>query len=348
MQTTLQDLAVLVNGTFEGHGSLIIKTLSAIDDIKPNSIVFADSEAHLTTALNADVSAIIINNNMPTPAKPCIKVANPHQAFITLLQHFYPEIPAKSGIHETAIIEENVSIGKNVSIGPYVVIGSGSQIGDNCVIKSHVTLGQNVTLGASCTLHPKVTVYNHSKLGNNVIIHSGTVIGSDGFGYKFIDGQQIKVPHVGHVIIHDNVEIGANTTIDRATLGATVIGEGTKIDNLVQVAHSVKLGKNNILCAFTGIAGSSTSGDNVVFAANVGVSDHVTIEDGVILGARAGVPSKKTLRAGLVYLGSPARPRDKAIEQELASGRVPMMSKKLKALSEKVTELSKKMDAQGE
>jgi UDP-3-O-[3-hydroxymyristoyl] glucosamine N-acyltransferase len=171
------------------------------------------------------------------------------------------------------------------------------------------------------------------------------VIGSDGFGYTLADGQHMKVPHVGHVVIEDNVEIGANTVIDRATIGATMIGEGTKIDNLVQVAHSVKLGKHNILCAFTGIAGSTVSGNHVVFAANVGVSDHVRIDDGVILGARAGVPPKKHLRHGNIYLGNPARPRDKAIEQELATTRIPIIRKNLKQLSDKVSQILARLDA---
>lgn len=151
------------------------------------------------------------------------------------------------------------------------------------------------------------------------------------------------MPHLGHVIIENSVEIGANTVVDRASMGATVIGQGTKIDNLVQVAHSVKLGKHNILCAFTGVAGSTQSGDHVIFAANVGVADHVRIDDGVILGARAGVPPKKHLRAGNVYLGSPARPKDKAIEQELSMSRLPGMRKNIKALSEKVDALSAQM-----
>ena len=170
------------------------------------------------------------------------------------------------------------------------------------------------------------------------------MIGSDGFGYTLEDGQHLKVPHVGYVIIEDDVEIGANTVVDRATLGTTVIGEGTKIDNLVQVAHSVKLGKHNILCAFTGIAGSTISGNHVIFAANVGVSDHVRIDDGVILGARAGVPPRKHLKHGNVYLGNPARPKEKAIEQELATTRIPLMRRNLKTLSEKVTLLTERME----
>jgi UDP-3-O-[3-hydroxymyristoyl] glucosamine N-acyltransferase len=188
-----------------------------------------------------------------------------------------------------------------------------------------------------------VTVYDNTQIGSHVIIHASTVVGSDGFGYTFVDGQHLKVPHLGQVVIEDHVEIGANTAIDRATIGATVIGEGTKIDNLVQVAHSVKLGKNNILCGFTGIAGSTKTGNNVIFAANVGVSDHVRIDDNVVLGARAGVPPHKHLKEGMVYLGSPARPRDVAIKHEPSVNRIPLIRKNIKTLTEQIASLKKQL-----
>ena len=226
------------------------------------------------------------------------------------------------------------------------MIEAGSTIGNNCILKSHIHIGQNVHLGDDNVIHPHVTVYDNSHIGSRVIIHASTVIGSDGFGYTFVDGQHLKVPHLGKVIIEDDVEIGANTAVDRATMGATVIGKGTKIDNLVQVAHSVKLGKNNILCGFTGIAGSCTSGDNVIFAANVGVSDHVQIDNNVILGARTGVPPNKHLKEGEVYLGNPARIKDVAIKHELSVNRIPLMRKNIKTLSDKVALLEKKLTQQ--
>ena len=164
------------------------------------------------------------------------------------------------------MIAQGVQLGEGVTIGPYVVIESGSVIGNHSVLKSHVYIGHQVIIGEESTIHPHVTVYDHCQLGSRVIVHASTVLGSDGFGYTFVDGQHLKVPHIGQVIIEDDVEIGANTAIDRATMGATLIGQGTKIDNLVQIAHSVKLGKHNILCAFTGIAGSSTAGDRVTFS----------------------------------------------------------------------------------
>jgi UDP-3-O-[3-hydroxymyristoyl] glucosamine N-acyltransferase len=345
MKASLAEIAQLVQGTVVGDSSLIISSLSPIDNILDNALVFAEGSDNLKRAEQSNAGAILVGSHITDVKKTTIQVANPFVAFIKLLSHFYPERKPTPGIHPTAIIAEDVRLGKNVSIAAYVVVESGSTIGDDSAIKSHVHIGHNVSIGAETTLHPHVTLYDNCQIGSRVTIHSSTVIGSDGFGYTVDEGQHVKVPHMGHVVIGDDVEIGANSVVDRATLGTTVIGEGTKIDNLVQVAHSVKLGKHNILCAFTGIAGSTISGNHVVFAANVGVSDHVTIDDGVILGARAGVPPGKHLKQGNIYLGNPARPKEKAIEQELAITRIPLLRKKLNALSERVERLSEQIEA---
>ncbi len=343
MNASLSEIAQLVQGVIVGNEKITISSLSPIDNITANSLVFAEGKDNLQRAEKSAAAAILVGTQISSDTKPVIQVLHPFNAFIQLINYFYPPQKPSPGIHPTAVVASDVSLGENVSIGPYVIIESGTKMGNGCVIKGHVTIGSGVTIGAETTIHPHVTIYDQCQIGARVCIHASTVIGSDGFGYTFIDGQHKKVPHIGHVIIEDDVEIGANTVIDRATLGATVIGAGTKIDNLVQVAHSVRLGKHNILCAFTGIAGSTISGEKVIFAANVGVSDHVRIDDGVILGARAGVPSNKHLKQGNVYLGNPARPRDKAIEHELSVTRIPLMRKNLKALSEKVAELSKNL-----
>ncbi len=344
MNISLNDIARLISGHVIGDGQIMISALSPIDDIAPNALIFAEGDDNILRAQNSPAAAVMVSQPHPELTKPIIQVSNPFHAFIHLLGHFYPPKAPEIGVHPTAIVAPDAILGKNVSIGPYVIINSQCQIGDHAVIKGHVHIGHNVTIGAHTVMHPHVTIYDNSHIGNHVTIHASTVIGSDGFGYTLADGQHMKVPHVGHVIIADHVEIGANSVIDRATIGATMIGEGTKIDNLVQIAHSVKIGKHNILCAFTGIAGSSTSGDHVIFAANVGVSDHVKIDDGVILGARAGVPPKKHLRQGNIYLGNPARPRDKAIEQELATTRIPIMRKNIKQLNDKMNQLLARLE----
>lgn len=344
MNASLFEIAALVEGVIIGDHNLRISALSPIDNIVANALVFAEGSDNLRHAEASGAAAILVGSNVRSETKPVIQVSNPFISFIKLLTHFYPERKPVVGIHPTAVIAPDVILGKDISIAPYVVIEPGTVIGDNCIIKSHVYIGHDVTIGSHTTLNPHVTIYDNSNIGAHVCIHASTVIGSDGFGYTQVEGQHIKVPHVGHVIIEDHVEIGANTVIDRATLGTTVIGEGTKIDNLVQIAHSVKLGKHNILCAFTGIAGSTVSGNHVIFAANVGVSDHVRIDDGVILGARTGVPPRKHLKQGNIYWGNPARPKDKAIEQELATIRIPLMRKNLKSLSAKVSQLSARLE----
>jgi UDP-3-O-[3-hydroxymyristoyl] glucosamine N-acyltransferase len=346
MNVSLYEIAALVSGVVCGDEKIIVSSLAPIDNIIPGSLVFADGDENVQRAENSPAAAILVNTLVRSEVKPLIQVPHPLKAFIQLLNHFHPPKKYKPSIHPSAIIAEDAILGQNVSIGPYVVVQSGAVIGDNTVLKSHVHVGEGTKIGFNTLIHPHVTIYPACEIGSRVIIHASTVIGADGFGYTFIDNHHLKVPHIGKVIIEDDVEIGANTAIDRATLGATVIGAGTKIDNLVQIAHAVKLGKHNILCAFTGIAGSSTSGDNVIFAANVGVSDHVRIDDGVILGARAGVPPKKHLKRGNVYLGTPARPKDKAVEQELSVTRIPLMRRNLKNLSEKVEQLSQRLAKQ--
>lgn len=346
MSTTLSDLARLVQGIVVGDGSLTIPSLSPIDDIAAGSLVYAEGEENLKKAAASQAAAVLVSDKVEQFSKPLIKVSQPFKAFICLLQHFNPSQKKPAGIHPTAVIAEGVQVGEQVTIGPYVIVESGSKIGNHTVLKGHVHIGHNVTIGDNSTLYPHVTVYDQCEIGSGVVIHASTVVGSDGFGYTFIDGQHLKVPHVGKVIIEDDVEIGANTTIDRATMGATVIGKGTKIDNLVQIAHSVKLGKHNILCAFTGIAGSSTTGDYVVCAANVGVSDHVNIGDKVVLGARAGVPPNKNLKEGEVYYGSPARLKEVAIKHELAINRIPLIRKNIKTLTEQVAQLNKRFEQQ--
>lgn len=342
MRLSTLEIAKKINGEVLGSPELLISCLSSLDNVAPNSLVFCDGEANFNRALASEAAVILTNKPAKVSTqKTQIIVSHPFKAFITLIALFNPPILPKPGIHPSSVIAENVTIGKDVYIGPFVSIAENSIIGDNCTIHSHVAIGAQVTLGASVTLHPHVVLYPHTKLGQEVIIHAGSIIGCDGFGYLSADNELIKVPHVGAVCIEEQVEIGANTTVDRATLGETKIGLGTKIDNLVQIAHSVKLGQHNIVCAFTGIAGSTQSGNHVTFAANVGVSDHVLIDDNVILSARAGVPPKKHLLKGNVYLGSPARPWAKGIEHELSVTRIPIMRKKLQALTEKVNSLWK-------
>ena len=231
MNVSLNDIARIVSGTVIGNDAIMISGLAPIDHIQPNTIVFAEGDDNLKRAEASQAAAILVAKHVNTLKKALIQVDNPFKAFMQLLQHFYPAHPAVIGIHPTAAIAEDARIGERVSIGAFVSIQSGTTIGNDCVIKSHVSIGHQVSIGPNTTIHPHVTVYDKSQIGQRVCIHAGSVIGSDGFGYTYENGQHTKVPHVGFVAIEDDVEIGASTMIDRATLGSTVIGQGTKIDN---------------------------------------------------------------------------------------------------------------------
>lgn len=344
MNYTLAEIAKHLQTEFIGDGSTVIYGLSALDEIAAQHLVFADGEANQKLAFESEAAVVMLTSKPENPSKPVIIYPNPLMAFVELMALFYPSPEPKPGIHPSAVVGENVQIGEGVSIGPQVVIEDHCVIAQNVVIHPQVVIRQGCQIGKSCELHSQVCLYPNTILKDRVIIHAGSIIGSDGFGYKMFDGVHHKIPHVGQVIIENDVEIGANTVVDRATLGTTKIGKGSKIDNLVQIAHNVKLGEHNIVCAFTGIAGSSSSGKNVVFAANVGVSDHVKIEDEVILGARTGVPSKKVLKKGLSYLGNPARPKEKAIEQEFSTTRIPFMRKHIQNLQDKVSILESQLE----
>ena len=344
MNYTVAEIAKHLQTDFIGDGSTLITGLSSLDEVASNHLVFADGEANIKRAFLSEAAAVMLSSAPEHTPKPVILSPNPMLAFVELMALFYPSHEPHKTIHPSASIGQDVSIGEGVSIGPQVVIADHCIIGNNVVIHPQVVIRESCQIGNDCEIHPQVCLYPNTILQNNVCIHAGSIIGSDGFGYKMFEGVHHKIPHVGRVIIESHVEIGANTVIDRATLGSTKIGRGSKIDNLVQIAHNVKLGEHNIICAFTGIAGSSQSGRHVVFAANVGVSDHVTIEDDVILGARAGVPPKKVLKKGLNYLGNPARPKDKAIEQEFATTRIPFMRKHIQNLQDKVSSLEAQLE----
>ena len=238
----------------------------------------------------------------------------------------------KSSIHSTAIVSPTAKIADNVSIGPYAVIEEEAEIGAGTSIGALAFIGRASHIGANCILHPRVTLYAGARLGDRVEVHSGAVIGSDGFGYVFGEGRYWKFPQVGEVEIADDVEIGANTTIDRGSLENTQIGAGVKIDNLVQVAHNVRIGEHTVIAAQTGISGSSTIGKRVIIGGQVGIADHCKLEDGAIAGAQAGIPTGKTIRSGQTVWGTPARPLEKFKEQYAWFARLPELAERIRKL----------------
>ena len=320
----LKEIKELVEGELIGPEDLEIRGIAPIEEAGEGDLTFLTQKRYLPYLSSTRASAVIVDMNTPPNGKPIIRVKNPYEAVARLMQ-LWNKKEKKKGIHPTAIIDKDAVLGKNVYIGPGVVIEKGAKIGDETIISAQCYIGEEVEIGKRCYLHPRVTVEERVKIGNRVIIHSGAVIGSEGFGYYQVEGKSYHIPHLGRVIIEDDVEIGANTTIDRGTLSDTIIGEGTKIDNLVQIAHNVIIGKHCLIVAQVGISGSVKIGDHVVLAGQVGVCDHVKIGRGVKALARAVIT--KDIPEGLTVSGFPARDHKEELKIKACLSRLPEIIK---------------------
>ena len=327
---TLGELAQLTCGKLIGDPDMVIQGVSSLEDADEGDIIFAESPSYLMKAKASHASAVVTPRDSAIQLKSCIEVDNPRLAFSLILQSFTPLINRPTGIHPGAVVANSASIGIDVSVGPGVVIGENTVIGNGTILHAGVIIGDNCTVGCNCILYPHATLYNGVLLGQRVILHAGSVIGADGFGYLQIGGVSHKIPHIGTVEIGDDVEVGANSTIDRAKTGATTIGARTKIDNFVQIAHNCKVGEDCIIVAQVGIAGSCHIGRGVVLAAQSGVKDHVRIGDGAMILARAG--ALKTIQPGEVVSGFPARPHRQKLRQDAALEFLPEYIKRIRAL----------------
>lgn len=306
MKFTLAEIARHLKGKIIGNPNLSILGVSEIQNSHPNTITFFSNPIYKKYLSTTKATAIIVSNENLLDGKNGIVVSNPQLAMGETLKLFYPaKRKPHSGVHSTAILSDDVKIGKKITIEPRVIINEGSSIGDGSKIGSNSVVGENVVIGENCKIFPNVSIYDDSVIGNDVVIHSGTIIGCDGFGYVKYENVHKKIPQKGNVIIGDCVEIGSNCTIDRATIGSTVIGEMTKVDNLVHIAHNVKIGKGCILTAGFGIAGSTEVGDYCTFGGQVGVGPHLTIGNNTMVAAKSGVT--KSLKGGKIYAGYPAR-----------------------------------------
>lgn len=286
----ISDIAQILKGEiYNLKEDFEVESLKSLETASSKDLTFIANISKIPPDIKA--GAILVKEKIDNLDIPQIVVKDPAKAFYKLIDILYPEERLSGYLPKTAIIGKNVEIDKTAYIGDYVVIEDNVKIGKNTVIKPFCFIGKNTIIGDNCLLHPRVTIYQDTVIGNNVILHSGVVIASDGFGYYQEDGQHKKIRHIGKVIIKDDVEIGANTTIDRAMLDATVIEKGTKIDNLVMIGHNCKIGQNTILVSQVGIAGSCNIGSNVILAGQVGVADHITIGDNVIVTAKSGVGS---------------------------------------------------------
>ena len=346
MRKTLAELAAIVKGEVVGDQNLVITGLSGIKEAKQGDLTFIANPKYIPLSRTTKASAILTPRNVEVSGKSIIRAENPSLAFSHIASLvFETDAFSPKGIHQTAMIAKDAVIGKNVAIGPYVVIESRAKIGDDTVIYSGCYVGHRTVFGKDCRIYPNVTIRERITIGNRVIIHSGTVVGADGFGYVWADGKHEKIPQIGTVIIEDDVEIGANVTIDRARFDKTVIGEGTKIDNLVQIAHNVIMGKHCIIIAQVGISGSAIIGDGAVLAGQVGGHGHLTVGEGVRAASRTGIT--KSIPPHITIAGYPAQPYMAEQRLHAALRRIPSYIKTILDLQKRVEELEKKIKKNG-
>ncbi len=310
MKFTVDQIADLIEGTVNGNGATLISNFDKIEEGKSGSISFLSNPKYESYLYQTDASAVIISKDL-TLKKPVktalIRVSDPYLAFTILLQKYQELIEIRdTGIQVPSYISDNAQISENVFVGRFTLVDAGSRIGTNSQIYDRVSIGKNVTIGCNCTIYPGVVIYKDCIIGNNVVIHANSVIGSDGFGHAPQgDGTFKSIPQLGNVVIEDDVSIGSNTTIDRATMGSTIIRKGVKIDNLVQIAHNVEIGSNTAIAAQTGISGSTKVGENCLIAGQVGVAGHITIAPKTIVTGQSGV-TKSVKKPGQTLGGTPA------------------------------------------
>lgn len=330
---TVREIARLLGGKLQGKGGREIRGAAGLDTAGPDELTFAEGKRALEGAARSRAGLILVPAGASLPGKTTLAVAEPKLALIRAVEALQPPRRPMPEIHPTAIVAPGAQLAADVIVGAHVVIERNVRVGAGTHLRAGVILGEGVQIGAQCVLDPRVTVYPGARIGNRVVLHAGVVVGSDGFGYVLAEGRHHKFPQIGQVVIEDDVEIGANTTIDRGSLGTTLIGEGSKIDNLVQVAHNVRIGRHCVIAAQTGISGSVQIGDYVVLAGQVGVADRVRIEDQVVVGAQAGIPTGKTVRKGTTMWGTPARPLAQFKKMYACLSGLPELARKVKELS---------------
>ncbi len=340
MEFTAKQIADLIGGRVEGNENSTINTFAKIEEGQAGAISFLSNPKYTHYIYDTKSSVVLVNEDLElehevTPT--LIRVKNAYEAVARLLQLYESMKPKKTGIDPLASVSSTAKIGKDVYIGPFAVIENNVVIGDGTMIHPHVVVGEGVHLGSNCLIYPNVTIYQGCKLGNNVTIHAGSVIGADGFGFApNVEGYE-KIPQIGIVILEDNVEIGANTCVDRSTMGATIVHKGVKLDNLVQIAHNCEIGENTVMSAQVGVAGSTKVGSWCMFGGQVGLAGHITVGDHVNLGAQSGVPS--SLKGDQTLIGTPPMQPTPFFKSQAIFRRLPDMYKELTALRKELDEL---------
>src|SRR5437667_3539241 len=335
---TTEEIARVLGATLRGDSSRAIRDVAALESAGPDELAFAEGERALVRAATSRAGCILIAKDAPSTltgklaSKTTLAVSHPKLAFIRAAEAVRPAARPAPGMHSTTVIGPEVQLAAGVSVGAYVVIERGVTVGAGTRLGAGAFLGEGVVVGAECVLHPRVVVYPQARIGNRVVLHAGAVIGSDGFGYVLAEGRYQKFPQLGQVIIEDDVEVGSNTTVDRGSLGTTRIGEGTKIDNLVQVAHNVKIGRHCVIAAQTGISGSAEIGDYAVIGGQVGIGEKARIEDQAAIGGQAGVLPGRVVRKGSTMWGTPARPLTEFKRMYAHLSSLPELARKVKEL----------------
>ena len=344
MEFTAKQIAEFIQGRVEGDENATVNTFAKIEEGKKGAISFLSNPKYTHYIYDTESSVVLVNESVelehPTKAT-LIRVNNAYECVAKLLQLYESMKPKKKGIDSLAFIDATAKIGKDCYIGPFVAIGPGVVIGDGCVLHPHVTIGENASIGNNTEIYSNAVVYHHCKIGSNCVLHAGCVIGADGFGFAPSADGYDKIPQIGIVTIEDNVEIGANTCIDRSTMGSTYIRKGVKLDNLIQVAHNVEIGENTVMAAQGGIAGSTKVGKWCMFGGQVGMAGHITIADQTNVGAQAGI-SNSVKKSGTTIIGSPAWDAKGFMKSAAMFRRLPDMYKQLAELQSKIEELTNK------
>jgi UDP-3-O-[3-hydroxymyristoyl] glucosamine N-acyltransferase len=334
MNHTARELAEYLGVRIEGDPHALVSGVAGPETARGEDLIYVESPRYLERAAMSAARCVFAEPGTRIAGKTILEANDPKFVFAKAAAWLVPKVAPKPGVHATAVLAASARVDPSATVGPYVVVEEDVEIGPGAVIGAFCFLGRGARVGERCRLHPRVTLYAGARVGNRVEVHAGAVIGGDGFGYVFGEGRHWKFPQVGSVEIGDDVEIGANTTVDRGSLDATRIGTGVKIDNLVQIAHNVKIGEHSVVAAQTGISGSSTIGKGVMIGGQVGIADHCTLEDGAIAGAQAGIPTGKTIRHGQTVWGTPARPLDRFKEQYAFFARLPELAARVRRLEQ--------------
>jgi UDP-3-O-[3-hydroxymyristoyl] glucosamine N-acyltransferase len=345
MEFTAETIAGFLKGEIEGNPDIKVNSVAKIEEGYNGALSFLANPKYEHYLYTTQSSVVLVNKNFKPSSRveaTLIKVENAYEAFASLLQLVDQARPRKKGIHTTAIIEDTAKIGSDIYIGPYTYIGENCIIGDGCSIFPHVYIGDNTRLGNNCKINPGVKIYHDCLIGDGCIIHAGSVIGSDGFGYApQSESEYMKIPQLGNVVLEDHVEIGANVTIDRATMGSTTIRKGVKLDNLIQIGHNVEVGENTVMAAQTGIAGSTKIGKNCMFGGQVGIAGHIKIANETKIGAQGGILGS-VKEENTIILGSPAINYKQFFKSSVIFKNLPELKMKIDMLARDVESMKKK------